>query len=273
MFIGKKSSDVQESIITDNTSSESIEATFSAFVDKMNDVLEQQTFDKVQRKGLENISIEDAKTKVRGVIQVSKVEEQKIAGTRNVAELFKVMCSCESLRPYWNWMNIRILEKLAGNCEPAKHLIEKYKKDVCSRKVKDVLSEISSLETPIGYTEVWEKFDKDFNDLLVGDIVKRWSEIEKKLDVEENMLLKSITKGCVEICWLLHNDLVDHAIHSATIGYLVSQSATQEQVEGDYQSVTPDPAKDDSQSTTQEFAKVLYLKIGEVIIKDGTTGT
>ena len=271
MLIGKKSSNVQESIITDDNSSESIEATFSTFVDDMYDVLEQEKFDKIQRKSLENINIEHAKTKIRGGIQMSKVEEQEIAGTRNVAELFKVICSCDSLRPYWNWMNIRILEKLAGNCEPAKCLIEKYKKDICSRKVKDVISEISSLETPMDYTEVTVKFKKDFNDLLVGDIVQGWREIEKKLGVEETMLLKSITKGCVEICWLLRNDLVDHAIHSATSGYLVSQSATQEQVEGDRQLVIPDPPKYDSQSTTQEFAEVLYLKIGEVIIKDDTT--
>ena len=162
---------------------------------------------------------------------------------------------------------------MAGNCMPAKRLIDKYKKDICSRKVTDVISEISNLETPTDYTEVKEKFKKDFNDLLVGDIVKRWNEIEKKLDVEEGMLLKSITKGCVEICWLLHNDLVDHAIHSATSDDLVSQSATQEQVKCDYQSVSPDPAKGDGQLTTQNFTEVLYLSIGKVVIKDDTTGS
>ena len=260
-FIGKKSSIVQESVVTDDRSSESIEATFSSFVDDMNDVLDKEDFARIQRKCLENVN-------VKGALQLSKDNEQEIRGTKNVAELFTVMC-CH-YRPYWNWMNIRALEKMAGNCVQAKQLIEKYKKDVCSRKVKDVIPEILNLEIPTDYTEVKEKYDKDFNDLLIEDIVKRWSEIEKKLDVEETMLVKSFTEGCVEICWLLPNYLVDHAIHSATNSYQVSQSTTQEQVKDDYHS---EPAKDDGQSATQKlFAEVLYLKIGEVIIKDDTTG-
>ena len=118
MLTGRRSSNVQESDITDDRSSESIEATFATFVDEMNDVLEKEKFDKVQRKCLENVNIEDAKTKLRGGIQMSKDEEQKIAATRNVAELFNVVSRCDSLRPYWNWMNIRILEKwLAIACQ------------------------------------------------------------------------------------------------------------------------------------------------------------
>ena len=266
MFVDNKSSYYDEkSIITDERSSESIEAAFATFVDEMFDVLDQQNFVKVRRKCLENVNI-------KGGLQLSKDDEQEILDTENVGELFTVMC-CR-LRPYWNWMNIRILEKMAGNCTPAKQLIEKYKKDVCSRKVKDVISEISNLEIPTDYTEVKEKYKKDFNDLLIGDIVKRWGEIEKKLDVEETMLLKSITAGCVEICWLLPNHLVDHAIHSATIGHQVSQSATQEQIKDDYQSLTPESAKDYGQSPTQKlFTEVFYLKIGEVVIKDDTTGS
>ena len=261
LYTGKESSNVQESITTDDRSSENIEVTFSTFVDEMFDVLDQENFHKIRRKCLENFN-------VKGALQLSKDDEQEITDTKNVGELFTVMC-CR-LRPYWNWMNIRVLEKMAGNCKPAKQLIEKYKKDVCSRKVKDVISEISNLETPTDkyYTEVKEKFKKDFNDLLIGDVVKRWNEIEKKLDVEETMLLKSITAGCVEICWLLPNDLVNHAIHSATSGHPVSQSDIQEQGRNDFQSVTQGPLKDDDQSTSEElFPEVLYLKIGEVVIK------
>ena len=261
MFIGKKISIDQKSVITYDRNSESIEATFSTFVDDMNDVLEQQDFARIQRKCLENVNI-------KGGLQLSKDDEQEIVDTKNVAKLFTVMC--RRLRPYWNWMNIRILEKMAGNCVEARQLIEKYKKHVYSRKVKDIISEISNLEIPRDYTEVKEKYKIDFNDLLIGDIVKRWGEIEKKLDVEETMLLKSITAGCVEICWLLPNCLVDHAIHSATNSYLASQSVTQEQVKKNYHT---ELAKHDGQPATHKlFAEVLYLKIGEVVIKDDTTG-
>ena len=66
------------------------------------------------------------------------------------------------------------------------------------------------------------------------------------------MLLKSITEGCVEICWLLPNDLVEHAISSAAKNQSVKcgiKSATQ-----------------------QLLPKVLYLKIGEVVMKDYIIG-
>ena len=230
--------------MTDYESSENVDATFSTFVDEMFDVLDKESFIKVQRKCLENLN-------VVGGLSLSTDVENKVEDARNLGELFKIMCRC---RPYWNWMNIRILEKMAGNSLAAKRLIEKYKKNVFSKKVKDIISEISNLEIPADkYTEVKEKWNKDFDELLIQDIVKRWSEVEKKLDVEGAMLLKSITAGCVEICWLLPNDLVDHAIHSATSGHPVSQSATQEQVKEEL------------------FPEMLYLKIGEDVIKDDIT--
>ena len=149
-------------------------------------------------------------------------------------------------------MNIRMLEKTAGNSSAAKQSIEKYKENICSRKVKDLVSDISNLEIPAnGYAEVKEKWNKDFNDLIIKDVVERWNEIEKKFNVEETMLLKSITEGCVEVCWLLPNDLVEQ----------VSCSVTNNQ---------QDRHDDDQSGTgTQElFPEVLYLKIGNHVIKD-----
>lgn len=90
--------------------------------------------------------------------------------------------------------------------------------------------------------------------MTIKDVVKQWHEIEKKFNVEEAMLIKSITKGCVEICWLLPNDLVEHAICSAT---------------------NNKHSKPDDQSGTgsqQLFPEVLYLKIGNVVIKDNILG-
>jgi len=65
------------------------------------------------------------------------------------------------------------------------------------------------------------------------------------------MLLKSITDGSVVICWLLPNDYVDHAICLTT---------------------NSQPDRHDDQSATQVlFPEVLYLKIGDVVIKDDIT--
>ena len=227
----------------------------------MFDTLDKENFNKVQRKCLENLN-------VVGGLSLSVDVEDKVENARNLGDLFKIMC--RRCRPYWNWMNIRILEKMAGNSLAAKRLIDEYKKKVYSKKLKDVISEISDLEIPADkYTEVKEKWKKDFNEVLIGDIVKRWNEIEKKLGVEKTMLLKSVTEGCVEICWLVPNDLVDHAIHSATSGHPVCQSAIQEQVKDDYQLVTQVPVKDDNQSAPKElFPEVLHLKIVQEQVKD-----
>ena len=221
----------EESIRLDPDSFESIDAAFSSFVDDMFDILSQENFNKVHRKCLENLDIV-------GGISYSMEDKSKIINSTNVDELFSVLCNCKH---FWNWMNIRILEKMAGNSIKAKEAIKKYKKKVFSRKVKDVISEIPNLEIPTDkYTEVKEKWNKDFDDLTIKDIVKHWNEIEKKFNINETMLLKNITDGCVEVCWLLHNDLVQKALCSAT---------------------------------SQIFPEVLYLKIGNFIIKDDITGS
>ena len=204
----------------------------------MFDILKQEDFDKVHRKCLENLN-------VLGGISLSPDVEDKIDQSKNLSELFNVLSRCKQ---YWNWMNIRILEKMAGNSTPAKNLIKKYKNEVFSKKVKEVLSEIPDMIVPADqYTKVKAKWNKDFDELTIKDIVKEWSGIEKKFNVGETMLLKNITTGCVEICWLLHNDLVEHAIYSATCGQPVH-------------------------SSTQEFFhEVLSLKIGDVVITGNTT--
>ena len=190
-------------LILDCESSETIDSAFSTFVDKLCDALKKESdFRKVRRKCLENVN-------VIGGMSLSKDTLNEIRGTKDFDELFEVLCSCT---PYWNWMNVRMLEKIAGDCSTAKKLIGQYKNEVFSKKVMDIVSEIPILDIPTDkYTEVKEKWNKDFNDLTVKDIVSRWSEIEKKFNVEESMILKSITDGCVELCWVLPNDLVEHA--------------------------------------------------------------
>ena len=153
-------------------------------------------------------------------------------------------------------MNIRVIEKMAGNSEEVNKVIDYYKEEVYSRKVRDVMSEISNLEVPTDkYTEVKEMWNKEFDDLLIRDIVKRWNEIEKLLEAEGKMLFKNITTGSVEICWLLPDDLVEHAVYLAT-----------------FCSNQPVEHKDHSVNIYQEFfSESFFLKIGVVIIKDSIT--
>ena len=206
----------------------------------MFNILEQENFNNVKRRPLQNTNV---------VGRITHIET--IRNSENLHNLFEVLtCDC---RPYCNWMNIRMLEKMAGNSPAAKQTIEKYKKNIYSRKVKDVMSEICNLETPTnGYTEVKEKLKNNFDDLIVKDIVQRLEEIEKKFKVEETMLLKSINEGCVKICWLLPNDLVEQ------VSCLVINN----------QEGKPDDDDQSGTSTQELFPEVLYLEIGDLIIKD-----
>ena len=230
----------------DSVGSESVEAAFSSFVEDMFEILEQEKFNKIKIKALLN-------NNVAGGITLSKDTENTIRSSENLYDLFEILTCDRDCRPYCNWMNIRMLEKIAGNSSAAKQTIEKYKKNIYSRKVKDVISDISSLELPKnGYTEVKEKWKKDFDDLTIKDISKRWNEIEKKFNVEETMLLKSINEGCVEVTWLLPNHLVEQ------VSCLVINNQ-QGRHHDDDQSGT---------GTQELFPDMLYLKIGDHVIKN-----
>ena len=76
-----------------------------------------------------------------------------------------------------------MLEKMVGDCSPAQELIDQHKKEVYSRKLKDVLSDIPKLKIPKDKcTKVKVKYKKkDFDDVLIEDTVEEWNEIEKSL--------------------------------------------------------------------------------------------
>ena len=229
-------------------SQKSVESTFSTFVEKICDELKKESdFIKVRRRCIQNVN-------VTGTISLSKDTIKEIRNAKEFDELFDISCCT----PYWNWMNIRMLERMATDCSAAQQVISQYKNDVFCRKVKDVVSEIPNLEIPADkYTEVKGKWNKDFDNLTVKDIVEQWNEIEKKFNVEETMILKSITEGCVKICWLIPNDFVEHAIDSA-------QPVKHEDHSGDQP-----PVNHQSGSSTQEFfSEALFLRIGDAIIKD-----
>ena len=239
-FVGENHSSDEESV---HESSRTIESIFSEYSEKICDALKAGSdFRKVRRKCVANVN-------VIGTISLSQETQNKISIIEDFDDLFDVLCKT----PYWNWMNIRMLEKMAGDCSEAKQLIKEYKNAIFSRKVKEVISEIPNLKIPTSdYIRVKEKWNKDFNDLKIKDIVDRWSEIEKKFKVEETMLLESITEGCVEICWLLPNH------HSKDVICLATNNQ-QGRHDDD----------DQSGSSTQDlFSDMLYLKIGNDVIKD-----
>ena len=195
----------------------------------MHAILSKENYNKIKTKCLESLD------KFCGISLSVEVKNQ-VANSKNVSDLFSVL---SGYKQYWNWINIRILEKMTSNSSTGRRLTERYKRKVFSRKVKDVVSKIPKLEIPLDkYTQVIEKWNKDFDNLMIKDIVEYWNQIEKKFNVSETMLFGSITVGYVEVCWLLRNDLVEHVLDLAT---------------------------------PELFPEVLYLKIGNNVIKDDIT--
>ena len=179
-------------------------------------------------------------------MSLSQDVKDNISNAKDLENLFNATRSSR------NWMNIRVIEKMAGTCEEAKKLIDQYKHKVYSKKVKEVISEIPNLEVPADiFTEVKEKWHVEFDDLRIKHVVERWNEIEKMLEAEGSMLFKNITKGCVEICWLIPNDLVERAVYIATSS--PAKHDDHDQLATEYQKF---------------YSKSLSLKIGDVIIKD-----
>lgn len=178
------------------------------------------------------------------IYETSDIADE-IRQTRDLHDLFRIM---SNHKPYWNWMNIQVIKIMANDSEEAKKLIDQYKIDIFSKKVKDVLSEIPELEVPKDkYTEIIEKLNKRFYNLRIEEVFERWREIEKWLEVDETMLLKNIQGGCVEICWLLPKSLVERAVTSVK-------------------------SKDKSLANYQKFFyRVLFFKIGDFTIMDNIT--
>jgi len=139
----------------------------------------------------------------------------KVDATTNLTDLLQVL----NKSPFCNWLNIRVLEKMAAASRKpeAKSLIAKYKNMVLSKKVSDILQEMPDLEIPSEfYVEVKDKWNKDFEDITVKDITKHWSKLQKIFDVEDlELLLENLIKGSIEFQWLIPIELMCHVRYSA----------------------------------------------------------
>ncbi|XP_065910032.1 uncharacterized protein [Dysidea avara] len=138
-----------------------------------------------------------------------------VDATINLTELLQVL----NKSPYCNWLNIRVLEKMAAASlkSEATTLIKKYKEVILSKKVSSILEEMPDLEIPSEfYVKVKDKWNKDFEDITVKDIAKRWSNLLKIFDVKDlEVLLDNLIKGSIEFHWLIPLELMSHVRYSA----------------------------------------------------------
>ena len=218
-----------------------VDIVFSSFTGRLFQAFKQADFKQLRRACIQN-------TSMVGGLTVPHEFKMKILEAKNLSKLFDILCynTC-----FCNWMNVKIFEKMAGSCPDAMTLIGDYKKEVFSRPLSQVIQDIPKYNVPEEhYTKIKQKYKKDFLSITVGEIVDVWEDIEQKLNVEGYLLIETIARGCIEICWLLHSDLFKHAIYTI--------NAT----------VINNTYKHGDQSTTDQlFPDVSYLEIGNFVIK------
>ena len=191
------------------THCEDVDECFSRFTAAMFEILSKAKFTSLRRACLEN-------SNRLGGLAISKELKSRIETAQNLDHLFDVLCDS----PYWNWMNIKMLTKMAqaSLSDAASKLIQQYKDEVYSRKLIDVLPQLPNLNiSDTDYTKAKEKWKKDLNDVTVNDLVNHWSEVENIFNVEEpTVLLDKVINGSIEIHWLIPTELVEHICQSVS---------------------------------------------------------
>ena len=137
----------------------------------------------------------------------------KIQPTRSLDELLDVLVPS----PYWNWFDTRLLQALvsASGSPEAEEWLENFKKTFYAKKVTEVIPYIS-IKPFKESINIVEKFDKDPKDLSISELLEHKYKLEyEMLDIDEGeLVLNCIKTGCVELTWLLPQELVYQAYTS-----------------------------------------------------------
>ena len=198
-----------DTIAVDFSAFDEVEVMFPAFVSTLRSMLSEDKFIMVRRGCITNNKTLSAKLPNDFV--------NEVRATETMDKLFDVVVSS----PYCNWMNIRLLEKMAAASlqSNARKLIDQYKNAIFSKKLKDIfkhIPEVSSQVTKDYYSRVKQKWEKEYDDVTIKDIIGEWNRLEKIFDVEEpTLLLDRVIEGSIEFHWLIPTELVSHARYSA----------------------------------------------------------
>ena len=153
-----------------------------------------------------------------GGADLSQELVDKIAITENNDDLFKLLIRT----PYWNWIDIRILEMMvvASNSSQALQLLENYKAAVFSKRLIDLLPNVPSKEVKQKYhAKVVTKINKDHNEITVADLLEFQSQLEAVImDIKKGVcILEHLEQGCVEAHWYIPRNCVDGAYQNAKL--------------------------------------------------------
>ena len=215
--------------VVDFTAYEDVDECFHCFTAAMFLILSGVDFTLLRGACLENVNI-------LGGVTLPEDLKNNIKATMDLSKLFDVLRES----PYWNWMNIKMLTKMASASllPAASKLIKQYQKEIFSKRLKDILRQIPKFDVPeTYYTKVKQKWDKELNDVTVNDFVKHWSDVEKIFDVKEpTVLLDRVTADCIEIYWMIPIELVKHICQSieAKISMLHEHNILYFEIEGHF---------------------------------------
>ena len=201
----------EKAIAVDFTIIDNVENMFITLVTALRSLFSEDMFKNLRRAYI-----------INGKLQtLPKHFIDKICNTKNLDDLFDVIVQSNNC----NWMNIRLLERMAAasiNCNaPAIHpiahqLINKYKNAIFSKRLVDVCRQIPNIEVPENYCfEVKQKWDKEYAEVTLKDIIDQWDRLEKIFDVEPTLLLQNVIKSSIQFHWLIPSELVHHARYSA----------------------------------------------------------
>ena len=212
-------------ITVDFTIIDDVEDMFVALVSALRSMLNEDKF-KSLRRGL--------------ILKIKKLPSSftdQIRATEKLDDLVDVVVES----PYCNWMNIRLLERMAAASlqKNVYQLIGQYKNTVYSKRLQDVFQQITETEVPEDYcSKIKQKWDKEFKEVTLRDVIRHWERLEKIFDTEDPiLLLERVIKSSVQFLWLIPSELVCHTRYSAFTNW-------------------------------QQLDDILYLEICDHVIKD-----
>ena len=143
---------------------------------------------------------------------------RKIQNAENLDDLLDIIAATE----YWSWIDLRLLEALvvASGSPTAQDIVNKYKENVYTKKLIDVLPKAPSKEVRDAYfAKVISKVGKSSDEITVADLIEFRSKLENVImDINNgSCVLEHIADGCIEIHWFIPTHYVHHAYEAACL--------------------------------------------------------
>ena len=149
--------------------------------------------------------------------QLSKQVCGKVQSSGNTNELLSALM----LSPYWNWMDIRLMEMVAATSDEAMKLLRSYKDYLYPQNLVDLLSFVPTIrkDEESNYKGMSVKMQAKINNVTVKEFFFYRQFLESILNLNEGALvLKRIEKEPFNIEWLIPSDQCSHAYKSARDG-------------------------------------------------------